>query len=264
MYPFERFTERAKKVLTLAQEEAERSHHSYIGTEHLLLGLIREGDGLAAVVLRTLGIDLATVRARIESVLGRNERIIIQQIIPTSRVKKVIEISFEEAKRMGHNYVGTEHLLLGLLIEGEGVAAHVLIDLGVTEAGARAEIQRLLHEGAVEPTQRTAASTAGRPPMQPELQQLMRRAQQAASDRGSSEFALEHVLESIVSTPAGTEILARLLDLRRISAIKEQAIAAQDYETADRHREEEKQAREAFVKALEVWRAELNPPEAGS
>ena len=263
MYPFERFTERAKKVLTLAQEEAERSHHSYIGTEHLLLGLIREGDGLAAVVLRTRGIDLATVRARIESVLGRNERIIIQQIIPTSRVKKVIEISFEEAKRMGHDYVGTEHLLLGLLIEGEGIAAHVLIDLGVTEASARAEIQRLLHEGAVEPTQRTAASTAG-PPMQPELQQLMRRAQQAAADMGSSAFALEHVLESIVSTPAGTEILARLLDLRRISAIKEQAIAAQEHETAARHREEEKQAREAFVKALEAWRGELNPPEAGS
>ena len=263
MYPFERFTERAKKVLTLAQEEAERSHHSYIGTEHLLLGLIREGDGLAAVVLRTLGIDLATVRARIESVLGRNERIIIQQIIPTSRVKKVIEIAFEEAKRMGHNYVGTEHLLLGLLIEGEGIAAHVLIDLGVTEARARAEIQRLLHDGAAE-TQPTAGSTAGPPPMQPELRQLMRRAQQAAADRGSPAFALEHVLESIVSTPTGTEILARLLDLRRISAMKEQAITAQDNETAAGHREEEKRAREAFAGALEAWRAELNPPEAGS
>ena len=264
MYPFERFTERAKKVLTLAQEEAERSHHSYIGTEHLVLGLIREDKGLAAIVLRNFGIDLATVRARIESVLGRNERIIIQQIVPTSRVKKVIEISFEEAQRMGHNYVGTEHLLLGLLIEGEGIAAHVLIDLGVTEARARAEIQRFLHEGVAEPTQRTAGSTAGPPPMQPELQQLMRRAQQAAADGGSSAFALEHVLESIVSTPAGTEILARLLDLRRLLAMKEQAIAAQEFETAARHREEEKRAREAFMKALEAWQAELNPPEAGS
>ena len=264
MYPFERFTERAKKVLTLAQEEAERSHHSYIGTEHLLLGLLREGEGLAAKVLNNLGVEISKVRATIESVLGRNERIIIQQIIPTSRVKKVIEISFEEAQRMGHNYVGTEHLLLGVLIEGEGIAAHVLIDLGVTEARARAEIQRLLHGGAVEPTQRKAGSTAGPPPMQPELQQLMRRAQQAAADKGASAFALDHVLESIVSTPAGTEILARLLDLRRILAMKEQAIAAQDYETAARHREEEKRAREAFVKALEAWRAELNAPEAGS
>src|SRR5438132_335944 len=125
MYPFERFTERAKKVLTLAQEEAERSHHSYIGTEHLLLGLLREGEGLAAKVLNNLGVEIGKVRQTIESVLGRNERIIIQQIIPTSRVKKVIEISFEEARRMGHNYVGTEHLLLGLLIEGEGLAQQI-------------------------------------------------------------------------------------------------------------------------------------------
>src|SRR5881275_929828 len=123
MYPFERFTERAKKVLTLAQEEAERSHHSYIGTEHLLLGLLREGEGLAAKVLNNLGVEINKVRATIESVLGRNERIIIQQIIPTSRVKKVIEISFEEARRMGHNYVGTEHLLLDSSAETEAEPA---------------------------------------------------------------------------------------------------------------------------------------------
>jgi ATP-dependent Clp protease ATP-binding subunit ClpC len=132
MYPYERFTERAKKVLTLAQEEAERAHYSYIGTEHLLLGLLREGEGLAARVLNNLGVEIGKVRQTIESILGRDERIIVQQIIPTSRVKKAIEISFEEARRMGHNYVGTEHILLGLLIEGEGIAAHVLKDLGAT------------------------------------------------------------------------------------------------------------------------------------
>src|SRR3979411_3352107 len=98
LYPFERFTERAKKVLTLAQEEAERSHHSYIGTEHLLLGLLREGEGLAAKVLNNLGVEINKVRSTIEAVLGRNERIINQQIIPMARVKKVIEISFEEAR----------------------------------------------------------------------------------------------------------------------------------------------------------------------
>jgi hypothetical protein len=152
IYPFERFTERAKKVLTLAQEEAERSHHSYIGTEHLLLGLFRERDGLAAIVLDNLGVDIGTVRKTIESVLGRDERIIIQQIIPTSRVKKVIELAFEEARRLGHDYVGTEHLLLGLLLEGEGIAAHVLADLGATLARVRAEIERLLvSTGAEEP-----------------------------------------------------------------------------------------------------------------
>ena len=144
MYPFERFTERAKKVLTLAQEEAERSYNSYIGTEHLLLGLLRETEGLAAKVLNNLGVEIGKVRETIESVLGGSERILIQQIIPTSRVKKVIEISFEEARRMGHNYVGTEHLLLGLLIEGEGIAAHVLDDLGVSLEAARREIERLL------------------------------------------------------------------------------------------------------------------------
>jgi hypothetical protein len=144
IYPFERFTERAKKVLTLAQEEAERSHHSYIGTEHLLLGLLREREGLAAIVLNNLGVNIATVRNTIESVLGRDERIIVQQIIPTSRVKKVIELSFEEARRLGHDYVGTEHVLLGLLLEGEGIAAHVLVDLGATLTRVRAEIERLL------------------------------------------------------------------------------------------------------------------------
>ncbi len=150
MYPFERFTERAKKVLTLAQEEAERSHHSYIGTEHLLLALLREDEGLASKVLHNLGVEIGKVRQTIESLLGRNERIIVQQIIPTSRVKKVIEISFEEARRMGHNYVGTEHLLLGLLREGEGIAAHVLEDLGATMDRVQAEIERLLRDSIVE------------------------------------------------------------------------------------------------------------------
>jgi ATP-dependent Clp protease ATP-binding subunit ClpC len=150
VYPFERFTERAKKVLTLAQEEAERSHHSYIGTEHLLLALLREDEGLASKVLHNLGVEIGKVRQTIESLLGRNERIIVQQIIPTSRVKKVIEISFEEARRMGHNYVGTEHLLLGLLREGEGIAAHVLEDLGATLDKVQAELERLLRDSTVE------------------------------------------------------------------------------------------------------------------
>jgi ATP-dependent Clp protease ATP-binding subunit ClpC len=150
VYPFERFTEKAKKVLTLAQDEAEKSHHSYIGTEHLLLGLLREGDGLAAKVLANLGVEIDKVRDTIDSVLGRNERIIVQQIIPTSRVKKVIEIAFEEAKRMNNTYVGTEHLLLGLLIEGEGIAAHVLEDLGANLDKVRHELDSLLKEQGLE------------------------------------------------------------------------------------------------------------------
>jgi hypothetical protein len=144
MYPFERFTEDAKRTLTLAQEEAERSHHSYIGTEHLLLGLLRVEKGVACRVLTDLGIDIGTVRAAIEGVIGRNERIFIQQIIPTSRVKKVIELSFEEAMRLGHNEVDTGDILLGLIIEGEGIAGHVLSDLGATLENVRAALERQL------------------------------------------------------------------------------------------------------------------------
>lgn len=132
MYPFERFNEDAKRTLTLAQEEAERSGQSYIGTEHLLLALLRVETGTAYRVLTNLGIAIDLVREAIKSVIGRNERILIQAIIPTSRVKQVIEISFGEARRMGHNDVDTGHLLMGLVIEGEGIAGHVLADMGAT------------------------------------------------------------------------------------------------------------------------------------
>jgi hypothetical protein len=151
MYPFERFSERAKTVLKLAQEEAERAHHNYIGTEHLLLGLMRESDSLAAKALGNLGLKIDQVREAIETVLGRDEPIIIQQIVPTSRVKRVIEVSFQEARRMGSDRVGTHHLLLGLAIEGEGIAAHVMQDFGVDSNRLYAEIERLLTSGASEP-----------------------------------------------------------------------------------------------------------------
>ncbi len=202
MYPFERFTDRAKKVLTLAQEEAERSHHSYIGTEHLLLGLLREGEGLAAKALNNLGIEINKVRSTIESVLGRNERIIIQQIIPTSRVKKVIEIAFEEARRMGNNYVGTEHLLLGLLIEGEGIAAHVLEDLGVTLDKARAEIERLLHESGIEEESR---DTPKKPTKTPLLDQFC---------RDLTELAQKNTLDPVIGRASEIERVIQILSRR--------------------------------------------------
>ena len=201
MYPFERFTERAKKVLTLAQEEAERSHHSYIGTEHLLLGLLREGEGLAAKVLGNLGVEIGKVRQTIESVLGRNERIIIQQIIPTSRVKKVIEISFEEARRMGHNYVGTEHLLLGLLIEGEGIAAHVLEDLGANLEKVRAEIERLLHDSATEESE----PAPKRPSKTPLLDQF---------GRDLTEMARKNSLDPVIGRETEIERVIQILSRR--------------------------------------------------
>jgi ATP-dependent Clp protease ATP-binding subunit ClpC len=202
LYPFERFTERAKKVLTLAQEEAERSHHSYIGTEHLLLGLLREGEGLAAKVLNNLGVEINKVRSTIESVLGRNERIIIQQIIPTSRVKKVIEISFEEARRMGNNYVGTEHLLLGLLIEGEGIAAHVLEDLGATLEKVRGEIERLLHESGLEEEAKEAQKKPSKTPL---LDQFC---------RDLTELATKNTLDPVIGREMEIERVIQILSRR--------------------------------------------------
>jgi len=202
VYPFERFTERAKKVLTLAQEEAERSHHSYIGTEHLLLGLLREGEGLAAKVLNNLGVEINKVRSTIESVLGRNERIIIQQIIPTSRVKKVIEISFEEARRMGNNYVGTEHLLLGLLIEGEGIAAHVLEDLGASLEKVRGEIERLLHESGLEEETKEAQKKPSKTPL---LDQFC---------RDLTELAEKNALDPVIGRAGEIERVIQILSRR--------------------------------------------------
>jgi len=141
MYPFERFNADAKQTLTLAQEEAERAHHSYIGTEHLLLGLMRVEKGTAARVLTKLGVSIGQVRKTIESVLGPNERILVQTIIPTSRVKTVIEIAFEEARKMNDRDVDTGHMLMALVIEGEGIAAHVLEDLGATNERVVTEVQ---------------------------------------------------------------------------------------------------------------------------
>src|ERR1035437_2285937 len=143
---FDKFTDNAKKVLTLAQEEAERARHSYIGTEHLLLGILGNTEGKGAKTLETFGVTHDKVKATIESVLGRNESRIPGAIVPTSRVRKVIEIAFEEAQRMGSSYCGSEHMLLGILAEGEGIASHVLADLGVDLLKARTEIEKLLTE----------------------------------------------------------------------------------------------------------------------
>jgi ATP-dependent Clp protease ATP-binding subunit ClpC len=128
---FDKFTERARRVLSLAQEEAQRFQHNYIGTEHLLLGLVREGEGAAAQVLRKLGVELDKVRSAIEHIIGRGDHIVLGQIGLTPRAKKVIELAIDEARRLNHHYIGTEHLLLGLVREGEGIAAGVLESLGV-------------------------------------------------------------------------------------------------------------------------------------
>jgi len=147
---FEKFSKRARRALTFAQEEAQRFNHNYIGTEHILLGLVHEGEGVAAKVLTNLGVDLNKVRSAVEFIIGRGEKMSSTEIGLTPRAKKVVELAVDEARRLNHNYVGTEHLLLGLLREGEGVAGGVLESLGVNLERARAEITRILNQSAVQ------------------------------------------------------------------------------------------------------------------
>ena len=141
---FEKFSERARRVLSLAQEEAQRFNHNYIGTEHILLGLVRETEGVAARVLSSLSVDLSKVRSAVEFIIGRGEKPAQGEIGLTPRAKKVVELAVDEARRMNHTYIGTEHLLIGLLREGEGVAAGVLESLGVTLDKVRSETHRIL------------------------------------------------------------------------------------------------------------------------
>jgi len=141
---FEKFSERARRVLTLAQEEAQNLNHSYIGTEHILLGLVREEEGVAAKVMINLGTSLSKVRASVEFVIGRGEKPGTSETGLTPRARRVIELAIDEARYLGHNYIGTEHLLLGLLREGEGIAAGVLDSFGITLERARTETGRAL------------------------------------------------------------------------------------------------------------------------
>ena len=146
MAMFERFTERARRVIILAQEEAKRLNHSAVGTEHILLGIIREGEGVASKVLESLNISPERVRAEIEGAIGRGERAPHEEVAFTPRAKKVLELALDEARRLGHNYIGTEHLLLGLIREGEGVAARVLEAMGADLDRVRAQVVYLLGE----------------------------------------------------------------------------------------------------------------------
>ncbi len=145
---FERFTEKAIKVIMLAQEEARRLGHNFVGTEQILLGLIGEGTGVAAKVLKSMGVNLKDARIEVEKIIGRGSGFVAVEIPFTPRAKRVLELSLEEARQLGHNYIGTEHLLLGLIREGEGVAARVLENLGVDLSKVRTQVIRMLGETA--------------------------------------------------------------------------------------------------------------------
>jgi len=141
---FERFTGEARRVVVLAQEEVRLLNHNYIGTEHILLGLVHEGEGVAAKALESLGISLEAVRSQVEEMIGRGGRSPSGHIPFTPRAKKVLELSLREALQLGHNYIGTEHILLGLIREGEGVAAQILVKLGVKLPEVREQVTQIL------------------------------------------------------------------------------------------------------------------------
>src|SRR3989338_5268995 len=142
---FNKFTERARKVILLAKQEAKRFNHDYIGTEHILLGLLREGEGVAAAVLQSLGMNLNNIRLEVEKLVQVGPSTVISGDLPfTPKAKKVMELAMEEARTLGHNYIGTEHLLLGLIREGEGVASLVFINMGLDLEKVREEVIKLL------------------------------------------------------------------------------------------------------------------------
>jgi ATP-dependent Clp protease ATP-binding subunit ClpC len=142
---YERFTDRSRNVMQLASQEAQRFNHEYIGTEHILLGLVKEGSGVAANVLKNLDIDLRKIRIEVEKiVLAGPDMVTMGKLPQTPRAKKVIEYALEEARNLNHDYIGTEHLLLGLIREQEGVAAQVLMNLGLKLSDLRAEVLNLL------------------------------------------------------------------------------------------------------------------------
>jgi len=148
---FERFSDRARRVVVLAQEEARTLNHNYIGTEHILLGLIHEGEGVAAKALEALGISLEAVRSQVEEIIGQGQAAPTGHIPFTPRAKKVLELSLREALQLGHNYIGTEHMLLGLIRTDDSRAARVLTDLGATFDRVRAQVLTLLADRPIPP-----------------------------------------------------------------------------------------------------------------
>ena len=166
---FERFTDRARRVVVLAQDEARGLNHNYIGTEHILLGLIHEGQGVGAKALESLGISLQAVRAQVEELIGQGQQAPSGHIPFTPRAKKIMELSLRKSLQLGHNYIGTEHILLGLIREGDGVAAQVLVKLGADLNRVRQQVIQLLHGHQVkEPL--TAGTAAGEHPLPPGVQ----------------------------------------------------------------------------------------------
>jgi predicted ArsR family transcriptional regulator len=226
---FQRFTDRARRVVVLAQEEARRLDHNYIGTEHILLGLISEGEGVAARALKSLGISLDAVRQQVEEIIGRGQQEPPGHIPFTPRAKKVLELSLRESKQLGHNYIGTEHILLGLIREGSGVAAQVLVKLGADLKRVRQQVIQLLH-----------GHTAEEPGPVVEIRLEMVEQRLTA-------------IEQRVGIGPDTSDLDEQIEVVRTE--KEAAVDAQDFEQAVSLRDREKQLLADKAARQEQWAA---------
>jgi ATP-dependent Clp protease ATP-binding subunit ClpA len=245
---FERFTDRARRVVVLAQEEARMLNHNYIGTEHILLGLIHEGEGVAAKALESLGISLEAVRQQVEEIIGQGQSAPSGHIPFTPRAKKVLELSLREALQLGHNYIGTEHILLGLIREGEGVAAQVLVKLGADLNRVRQQVIQLLHgyQGK-EPESGLAGPGAGLPGLGEG-----RRLRALQARLSALELRLS-AIERRVGTGPDTGDLDR--QIGKVRGEREAAVDAEEYEKAASLRDREKQLHDEKAAAEREWAA---------
>ncbi len=225
---YERFTDRARKVMQLANQESQRFNHEYIGTEHILLGLVKEGSGVAANVLKNLDVDLRRVRLEVEKILQSGPDMLTGRKLPqTPRAKKAIEYAIEEARELNHNYVGTEHLLLGLLRENEGVAAQVLMNFGLRLQDVREEVLVLLGHNA------------------------------ADRDRNVDDvrWPPENPLQDVRGLPEAAVKALRDLDnlIERLPQDKEDAVAEQQWEKAADLRDDFDKLRKKIVEMVRWW-----------
>jgi ATP-dependent Clp protease ATP-binding subunit ClpA len=238
---FERFTDRARRVVVLAQEEARMLNHDWIGTEHILLGLLHEGEGVAARALESPGISLDAVRAQVEEIIGQGQQAPSGHIPFTPRAKKVLELSRREMSQLGHNYIGTEHILLGLIREGDGVAAQVLVTLGADLNRVRQQVIQLLHGH--QPNEPVPARSAAR-------ENAPLSAVQARLEAVEQRLA---AIEQRLGTGPDTSDLDE--QIAQVCREKESAIEAQDHEQAAALRDREEELLAAKAARHEQWAA---------
>ena len=239
---FERFTDRARRVVVLAQEEARMLNHNYIGTEHILLGLIHEGEGVAAKALESLGISLEAVRQQVEEIIGQGQQAPSGHIPFTPRAKKVLELSLRESRQLGHDYIGTEHILLGLIREGEGVAAQVLVKLGADLNRVRQQVIQLLHGHRGEEPAAPAAAPRARGLLPPDI-----------ADRLNAIGSRLSAAEQRTGTGPDTSELDQQID--QVLRDRHAAVDAQEYERAASLRDREKDLLAQKASRQQEWAA---------